>query len=1018
MPKRSLSAVLSLEARVSQNLKAAFGNVEKSVASLSKQARDFNSVQKRLTRVRDHWAKLGKDTRRFDAALKATNNTMRKQARILENLKKGRERLNKASAGLSGARRVGTRVAQGGAIGVAAIVASQARKVPNMSEQIAQLRKEGVSQADVFETILPKARDFSKEFNLGVSEVIDGFTMLKKAGYDVQPSIEALPNLFKLAKAESLEVADAFKVLNVSSNALGKPMKALERDLDKMSAVTSLTSLTGFDLANAMGAMGSVFASFEQANLDQFLAATIALNKFNTQLTGDEIKTRLRKLPQLIFRLQDPIKQTKDAATELARLKINTADFWEINPETGNKALKSFDQIFRMFAKRFDEMGIKGDKVAESYGRLIEEIESRDVAVAVTKALQTGAYDKSIQQLTQQLGIADKTRIVMDSLLGSLKAIPNALGRATNLLFFPDKATDSSIANIAKSIADRIDEMGVKLSQNRDKIAGFFDRLKEIIKAIIPIFTTFFKLIMSVPPDVWKWATVGVVSLVALTKVIGAVSTAFNLITGSASLFLAKGALFAALGPAGWVILGVAALAGGAALIIKNWSPIKGFFKDLWGGIKRDFNELNNWMKGNPIAPRIKVQDPKKAAREFAMARMGRGQTKSYDQLYQEGLQKALTSEKLDKSFLISQAIETNTRNMVTFTKQLVGINTVIAKGTGVAINQDLLKIDESVLKVHDDLGPLADLTKGLEPIKNMPKILTNELPPKIAHEFSRPHGQAASPFGTPAGRAARQTARTLSAQEKFAKAVSGTGAAKLTLDLEKVDNSLGRIENEISMQTRTQKAASSLLRHGLNRLGASIISSLGDKAYNWAYNLVSGRGGGRGVDSIVVGSRKSINNQAGMSTSTRGVGLNLGTAAHTWFGRDPFQAGKKNSTFGNALSSLKDVAPLIAGFAAPLALPALSGAAASISTKLGGAYNQLPDAVKGKLEEAGTNVGFATAEGLADGLFDRIGGNNVTINNTNTFNIQGEDDEERARKIMEELNKQTEENQMDAFVG
>ena len=60
---------------------------------------------------------------------------------------------------------------------------------------------------------------------------------------------------------------------------------------------------------------------------------------------------------------------------------------------------------------------------------------------------------------------------------------------------------------------------------------------------------------------------------------------------GSLPIILASiaGALAAILSPIGLVVAGVALLGGLAAVVVKNWEPIKGFFTDLWAGIVETF---------------------------------------------------------------------------------------------------------------------------------------------------------------------------------------------------------------------------------------------------------------------------------------------------------------------------------------------------------------------------------------------------------------------------------------------
>ena len=52
---------------------------------------------------------------------------------------------------------------------------------------------------------------------------------------------------------------------------------------------------------------------------------------------------------------------------------------------------------------------------------------------------------------------------------------------------------------------------------------------------------------------------------------------------------------FAAIGPVGWVMLAIGALAAGVYLVIKNWDKIKAFFGGLWAKVKDIF--ANHWEK-------------------------------------------------------------------------------------------------------------------------------------------------------------------------------------------------------------------------------------------------------------------------------------------------------------------------------------------------------------------------------------------------------------------------------------
>jgi tape measure domain-containing protein len=53
----------------------------------------------------------------------------------------------------------------------------------------------------------------------------------------------------------------------------------------------------------------------------------------------------------------------------------------------------------------------------------------------------------------------------------------------------------------------------------------------------------------------------------------------------------------AALGPIGWVIAGVTALAVGATYLYNHWEPARKFFDGLWNGVKTVFSKFWDWAK-------------------------------------------------------------------------------------------------------------------------------------------------------------------------------------------------------------------------------------------------------------------------------------------------------------------------------------------------------------------------------------------------------------------------------------
>lgn len=96
---------------------------------------------------------------------------------------------------------------------------------------------------------------------------------------------------------------------------------------------------------------------------------------------------------------------------------------------------------------------------------------------------------------------------------------------------------------------------------------------------------------------------VGVAAGFAAWKIAMGVSAAWTFLIGLPELLAARlvpafwalnGAMDA--NPVGAIVLGIAALAGLAVLVIQNWGPVSAFFAGLWGGITSGFQTFVNYL--------------------------------------------------------------------------------------------------------------------------------------------------------------------------------------------------------------------------------------------------------------------------------------------------------------------------------------------------------------------------------------------------------------------------------------
>ena len=1017
MPRKRLNATLSLDAKVSRDMGKAFGSVQKNISNITKSQRDFLSTQKRLTAAREHWDKQGKSTRRFDSALKSVNSQMLKQERILNNLKKGSERLAKVRRNLSKLKIP----ALAAAAGVAGLGVAAGRKVVGLSGQFTQLRKEGVSKAALSKQVIPDALAFSKQFGFDVADVLDAFTQLKKAGYSTTRAVSSLPNILELAKAESLEIADAFQLANVTSQAMQKPIKNLTKELNMVSGLTSITDLTGLQAGKALGGLGAM-ATLGKSSMRETVLVAAALKNYNTNLTGDEIKTRLEELPKALRNMADATKWTKDSAKEYKILGITAEDFWTKN-QYGERVIKSVSEAVGVLANRYKELGIRGDEMAVSMGRLFTGEQEVEIMNALTRNIMSGKWAENQRKLAEQLTITEKATIASESLGAAIDSIPQAFSRAVLKVSTGFSDAQEGANTFFRSIGGMIENVGEKIYANRQRINEVFThlldvgaRLKPTFEAVFNVFSRGIDLFLKIPPNVWGWVATGTAAIIGLKLAISGTTTAFNLFTGTSALLHGKfmafttilpklgpaiASAFAAIGPAGWVTLGVAALAGGAFLIYKNWTPIKGFFAQLWDDVKSIFTDFYNWVDNKPVKVKAEM-DSDWHNRPLGRALRGAGAAlRNKDKgLFGMVGGAIFGSTDLGKKPTFDGGISpvsAGGKRSMSFNREIQGFNAMAnlsqvdmrKKSAGAVSSNYLPKL------VAAEIGNM--VVPEARELKSA--ILDNTS--KLVEITDRPGG-----VDTVAIRAKRWAGIQQQTDLRFLGENFKNTMSNLSNDFVFMKSSSERMIDSIDKVTEAVKStAKNVIGGALDRLTATILSDLYGWTHDKFYQMINPKGSGKGIDEIVLGGRKASSvTSTGNLTTQKGI-VNLGTSAGTWFGgTSRFTQAEKDKLAQDQLGGWKTLgyfAASVAGAASlPFAAPALGAAGKGLGA-LGLTSEVVKDWGKEQGKAAITEMAAGMAEGTAMGAYDRI------TKNENVFNItiEGEDDEERVRKMMQAIN-------------
>ncbi len=143
----------------------------------------------------------------------------------------------------------------------------------------------------------------------------------------------------------------------------------------------------------------------------------------------------------------------------------------------------------------------------------------------------------------------------------------------------------SGLAPALKVIVERLREWFTENRENiREWAASLGERLPAAVSKLVSIFHS---IVDTVRPFVDSATKLKIIA-VGLAAVL-----AGPLLSAIATLGVALLTT-----PVGWIVAGIAAIAAGATLLVKNWETVKGFFVDLWDGIVGAFRKAWEVISG------------------------------------------------------------------------------------------------------------------------------------------------------------------------------------------------------------------------------------------------------------------------------------------------------------------------------------------------------------------------------------------------------------------------------------
>lgn len=410
------------------------------------------------------------------------------------------------------------------------------------------------------------------------SQAADALNYMALAGYNVQESMDMLPNVLNLAAAGGMELALASDMITDSQSALGISFERTGQMVDQMAVAASKTNTSVSQLGEAIltvGAFGKGMAGGFVENSDGIKVYYDRVTELNGVLgvladngiKGTEGGTHLRNI---LRALQTP---TEKAQKALDKLGVATYD------ETGS--FRSMVDILHDLNFSMSEMS------EETRNSTLESIFNATDLASINSLLGTSAdrWDEVFRALLDTDGAAQQmSETMLDNLAGDLTIFGSAW---SGLLESISDAVSPFLRDVVQfatgavgEITDAFKTGGIDaaIEALMSNIGTLYDNIMETFQdsdipfirslgdAMASLKTTFSWII-----DNWESVLTGLTAIAAIK------------VTGN---FLGM------LGIGGPVAMGIQAIAAGAVLVITNWENIKGRWDTLFSALGGDVDDV------------------------------------------------------------------------------------------------------------------------------------------------------------------------------------------------------------------------------------------------------------------------------------------------------------------------------------------------------------------------------------------------------------------------------------------
>lgn len=382
-------------------------------------------------------------------------------------------------------------------------------------------------------------------------DAADALGYMALAGWDAEAMTAALSPVLSLASAGQLDLALASDIVTDTMSMFAMSADEAATASDVFAKVQASTNTSVEQLGEAMKYAGATASAFgldiEQTSA---LLGIMADNGIKGSMAGTSLKS-------VLSRLAAPTKEVYNGFEELG---VSILD------SQGN----------------MKDLSILLPEIQKAMGGL-SEAQQVQVAKQIAGAEAMSGFLAIVGQATGKLPELTE-------------ALYNADGFASNMATTMESGLGGAIRNLESAWEGFILDLGAEVEA---PAIDLINQLSETINTIIPKFKEFWKeygdIVLALAASIGTFtAVINIANTVIKTfKLMKTAINALKTIQSVGQMFSIAGTAISGLLGCNPIVLAVAAavaaLAGIAVLVVKNWEPIKEFFVNLWEGVQEAF---------------------------------------------------------------------------------------------------------------------------------------------------------------------------------------------------------------------------------------------------------------------------------------------------------------------------------------------------------------------------------------------------------------------------------------------